>query len=84
MMKEVKMSDYDDLPDLTKILTVELNNNLDKLFNQVHEVVQAELMKFTAEQLEILYEHYGKAFKYPMWVELKDLLEGPTHSSAIH
>lgn len=78
------MSDYDELPEITKILTVEINNNLDNLFNQVHEVVQVELMKFTAEQLEVLHEHYGKAFKYPMWVEVKDLLEGPKHSSSVH
>ena len=87
MMKEVTMSDFEKDSEgfpWDEDQTIEIAKKLKVMFNNIKEVVEVDLMKFTAHELEVLETVYGSGLVYPIYPEIETLLGAPESSRLIH
>ena len=87
MMKEVKMSDneYDaeEFP-WDEDQTIVIAKKLRVMFDNIKISVEVDLMKFTANELEILETVYGSQLVYPIYPDIEKLLSVPESSKLLH
>lgn len=87
MMKEVKMTDFkkdsEEFP-WDEEQTIVIAKKLREMFDNIKNVVEVDLMKFTADELEILDTVYGTSLVYPIYPDIVKLLDAPESSRLIH
>jgi len=86
MMKEVKMSKEwkdADLP-WDEEQTIVIAKKLKEMFDNIKNVVETDLMKFTADELEVLDTVYGSSLVYPIYPDIEKLLSAPETSRLLH
>jgi hypothetical protein len=81
------MSDYEydaeDFPWDEK-QTVIIATKLKDMFDNIQKVVDVDLMKFTAHELEILETVYGTKLVYPIYPDIEKMLSTPESSKLLH
>ena len=64
--------------------TIVIASKLKTMFDNIKNVIEVNLMRFTADELEIVAAVYGSQLVYPIYPEIKKLLSEPETSKLIH
>ena len=64
--------------------TIVIASKLKTMFDNIKNVIEVNLMRFTADELEIVVAVYGSQLVYPIYPEIKKLLSEPETSKLIH
>lgn len=81
------MSDFEDDAEnfpWDKEQTVVIAGKLKIMFDNIRKSIEVDLMRFTADELEILETVYGSQLVYPIYPEIEKMLSAPESSKLIH
>ena len=84
--KDKVMEDFEDGGDFPwdEEQSAVIAGKLKTMFNNIKKVIDEDLMRFTADELEILEVVYGSRLVYPIYPDIEKLLALPQTSELIH